>query len=244
MLKAFLLGGVLCLGASSLPAVDRWVDAVNPAVTSNNECGIVNGVWGNALVRKGFQDPKAPGSVVGQTDRLQAGDQVETAARSRLEFSSGNNILVLIGPTSKVKILGLRSFTNTDGVVTNRLDLQLVEGMVRFQARLNELIPECALGEAGNLGVLLTRGDVVLSGGRNPRFAVLAGNVSFRHRLGASNWSDEDSVIAGSGFADGAAITVAGEEAERLLEILPFSFEILRNALPPLPPPGPDYDAP
>ncbi len=229
--------------AAAVQAADFWVDRNSGAAMIDSDSGVVTGIWGQASVRKSFMTQNSEEIPLGVFDKMQAGDIVETGREGRVEITSGNNVLLVIGPESAVRFLGLVSFFTSENAPAKRLDLQMLKGRIRLQVRLNRNYPEMALVEAGSLSVLTTRGDMSLFQDPNWRLAVLVGDVSYRNRPGGT-LGPVAALQAGQTLYADNIVTLTDEEKERLATAMPFRYEIGRAALPPAPPPGPDGEAP
>lgn len=224
-------------------AADRWVSADDPAVSSNNDCGHVSDVLGEPLIRRSFQDRDQQGSPVHVADRVSAGDELSAPAGTRLEWTTGSNLIVVMGPGARVRLGGLRSFAEPSGAAATRLDVELLAGDLRVQARRNADVPEYLLVSADGGEILVDWGDVVVSSEGAWRGAVLYGEASARMRRGAVTGAPfpmPEGFV--SGF--GAQERLAEAAADAMRARLPFSFELARLALPPLPAAGRGVEAP
>lgn len=211
-----------------------WRESSHPGMTSTNDCGFISEILGTPQIRRSFMSEKDAGLPAYIADRIHSGDELAVPPGGRLEWTCGNNVIVMLGAGAKAKIEGLRVFQVENGVSASRLDIRLLEGSMRVQARLNEERPEGVLVSVEGAEVLLTRGDVQISAGSPWRVAAISGLVSARLRRG-------NVVGAPFGFSESVMVEGQGEESldeEELVAIkfgLPFSFETKRAALPPLP---------
>ncbi|MCL2001047.1 MAG: hypothetical protein FWG74_06395 [Planctomycetes bacterium] len=224
-------------------SVDYWVSSDNQAVTTVNDCGIVSFALGNPRIRRVFMSDREPGDVLGLAVRLRSGDEIEVPVGGRLEWITGKNTIAVLGHDSRVKIEGLRYFTDADGVQVSRLDLRLVKGDIRLQVRFNQNLPEAVMVGLEGADALIVRGDVVLMGGGAWFGAtIFGGGVQARlkqgNAAGAPFTVPERMSISPSGegkLGDAALFEIMGR--------LPFSFELTTVALPPLPALGADIEA-
>lgn len=209
-----------------------WRHHSEPGVATNNDCGSVAYVSGGPLLRRSFMSAEEPGLSLYIADRVHSGDELVVPAGSLLEVHSGTNVAVVLGPGSGVRLDGLRSYPLGDGRSASRLDLTVLHGEVRIQVRLNEESPEAALAGVDGAEVLVTRGDVAVLGGGAWRAVAVSGNAEARILRGT---------VRGAAFAFDGAVGLEGREepsADELAALrvrLPFSFESIRAALPPLP---------
>lgn len=220
-----------------------WIDASDVTVATSDDAGVVSGVWGQALLKGQYMESDEQGMRIGISDRVGAGDEITTAANARVEIVTGNNLVSVIGPSSSIRILGVRGFDGGDGRKLSRLDLQILEGTVRSQVRESVSRPESVLLDLGGAQCLVTRGDAAASVGAAWRVAVLAGSVSCRIKQGGGTSAPYDVTAGRVADADGVG-ELSGQALADLKSILPFSYEIHRAALPPTPPPDPSVDAP
>lgn len=226
----------VCLIALStgVNAVDYWVSPGDQAVATNNDCGSISEVSGAAVVRRSFYEKGHPGIAANVADRISSGDELEAPAGSRLEWITGSNVVVTLAPGSRARLDGLRSFLDPSGVMAERLDVTLLSGEARVQVRMNSDYPASALVAVNGAEVLVTRGDAAVFSGDVWRATTLSGDVAARMRRGGVQGAPfpiAPGQVAGLGIqetADEAALN-----AVRLR--LPFSFELARMALPPLP---------
>lgn len=166
--------------------------------------------------------------------RLNAGDTVEVPTGGRLELFSGNNVAIVLGSGSKARFSGMRAFSVDGSHPVTRLDMRLLAGSARIQVRLNRQRPESVLIVMNGAETLVTRGDVEVSVENGWQASSLAGDAEVRLRRGG---------VAGAPFKLSAALAIGnnGEnriDAEQMAaarERLPFSFELIRAALPPRP---------
>ncbi len=222
---------------------DSWVPSDNMAVTTNNDCGTVSAVIGAPRVRRAFMSERERGLAAGLADRLRGGDEIEVPADGRLEWTSGKNIIAVLGPGARARVEGLRSFVGPGGIKVTRLDVRLLQGELRLQVRLNQDRPEAALVTLEGADALVERGDVALAGGGAWFGAALSdGDIQARLRRGGSVGApfpvpEKMSIgSAGEGRLNDAAMS--GIRAR-----LPFSFELTIAALPPIPPLSAEVEA-
>ncbi len=236
MKKILIVVTALLLLAPTRPAAaaDYWTSADNPGVATNNDCGVVSALSGAPRIRRAFMSERDQALPAGLADRLHAGDVVEVPEDGRLEWTTGHNVVVVAGPGSRVRLEGLRNFAAPDGSRVARLDARLLKGEMRLQVRLNQERPEAALVALEGSDALLERGDLALSAGGGWFCATLGGEALARLKRGGS-------VGAPFAVAEMATIGLQGEgkldnaAASGLRARLPFSFELMTAALPPLP---------
>lgn len=241
IITLFALTGILA--AAPLSAADHWVPPLDPAVVTNNDCGFVSAVAGSPQVRRSFHSEGDGGAEVYAADRIHSGDELSVPPGSRLEWISGNNIVVVLGENGQVRLGGLRSFADAEGRTVTRLDATLVRGEMRVQVRRNEDAPFAVLVTMNGVEVLVTRGDVEAYSNGGWHSAALAGDAAARIRRGG---------VAGAPFtfAEGTRIGATGQdglgngEAAAIKARLPFSFEQVRAALPPVPAMNSELEAP
>ncbi|MCC8108563.1 MAG: hypothetical protein LIQ30_05845 [Planctomycetes bacterium] len=116
-------------------AVDYWASPGDPAVATNNDCGYITAVHGQPQVRRSFHTEDSAGQPLSVADRISSGDELIVPTGSRLEWASGNNVVVVLGSGGRVKLGGIRSFIDPDGRQAARLDFSLLSGEVRLQVR-------------------------------------------------------------------------------------------------------------
>lgn len=235
-----LLFLALAAGFSDTLATDAWSEPAETAVVVNNDCGVVSGIWGGATIKGQFMTAKERGAAVDLFDRVNAGDEIETSGNAKLEFSTGNNLVSLVGPNSKIKIIGVRTFLDSAGKPATRLVIKLLQGSLRVQARLNSENPESVMVDAGGVLVLVTRGDAFVSNDKGWKIAAMAGEVLHRTPNGQPSGLNAGETIAQNNSVE----SLSGKEMAAMMTALPFSFEIRRAALPPTPPPDPSAEAP
>lgn len=233
--NAVWIAALLWAAAPHVVAADYWVPFSSPGVVTNNDCGFVAAAEGGILVRRSFHSDATDGTRAHVADRLYSGDGLSVPLNGRLEWVSGNNIVVVLGSDARATLGGLRTFTDAGGNKVLRLDLKLIQGECRVQVRLNELRPEAVLVSLGDeIEVLVQRGDVELAAGGSWRVASLSGSVQARIKRGT---------VTGAPFTigEGTAVDGTGEKGLDAQELasaqrrLPFSFELVSAALPPLP---------
>lgn len=223
-------------------AVDFWVAATDAAVATNNDCGYIASVHGAAAIRRSFHNENET-VAAHVADRVNSGDELVAPSGARIEMASGNNVILVVGSGGRARLSGLRSFLDPSGRTVTRLDLDVVSGEVRVQVRLNEQKPDAVLAGLNGADVLVRRGDAVLQSGESWRVSVVAGEVRGRNRR---------SGVTGAPFTLSPMQVAGGNGAENLpeqalrgiVERLPFSFESMRAALPPMPSLGWQLEAP
>lgn len=220
---------------------DFWTHPGDPEVLTNNDCGIITAVHGIPLLRRSFMSGSDAGLEVYIADRIQSGDELVVPEGGRLEWTSGSNMVVVLGPGTKIRLEGLRSFVTGESLPTTRLDMQLLEGELRVQVRLNTHAPEAVLVGLSGADVLVTRGDIGVRNGEVWRAVAIDGEGLARQRRGNT---------AGAPFAFVGGVGGDGEDMPSDADLrvirsrLPFSFEQIRAALPPLPALSGDLEAP
>ncbi|MCD8351681.1 MAG: FecR family protein [Planctomycetaceae bacterium] len=215
-------------------AAEYWVAATDVAVVTNNDCGAVSFIQGQPAIRRSFHAEDDPGLAANIADRVNSGDEIIVPFGSRLEMTSGTNIVLVFGAGTRVRMGGLRSFTDTEDNQVARLDLEVLEGEMRLQVRLHEDKPMAALIALDGAEVLVRRGDVELAMQGGYQVSVLSGTATARLRRGG---------VAGAPFVigEGRLVGTRGDEPLAENELLairgrvPFSFETRSAALPPLP---------
>lgn len=231
---------LVVFGASEVYGADLWAKTGDPMVTAVNDCGQVSRIRGRARIKRSYMAEKdAPDSLV-TFDRVHAGDEIETGPDGAAEVVTGNNVLVLIGPGTKVVLRGVRLVDDGTGKQTACLDLGLLQGVVRTQVRLHQNNPEAVLVESDAVSALSTRGDMAVSTVSDWLLAVLAGSADYRTTRGGRNSVLETGLLG----KDDAFSELDGALADSIASRLPFTYEIVRAALPPLPPPDPYAEAP
>jgi hypothetical protein len=230
----------LALACVSAPAADMWFSPTAKGVTTTNDCGVVAALKGDPRVRRGYQLSTAAGEYLSLSDKLHAGDEILTGPEGLVEVASGKNVMILAGPNTALRFLGLRLIEQNAAKKTSRLDAELVAGSVRMQVRLNTSTPESVLLNAAVMASLLERGDCVAILADSWRLTVLEGGAECR--LGQADVPVE--VGAGRTLAPDGAEPIAAESIAEIKTRLPFAYEIRRAALPPNPPPNPESDAP
>lgn len=221
------------VAVSTAGGADFWASAGDPSIITNNDCGFVSAVAGAPRIRRSFM-PAGETAPIYAADRLHSGDELQAPASGRVEMISGDNIAVVAADGAHLKLDGLRNFA-VGAARVSRLDLDLAGGGARVQVRLNSQNPEAVLITAGDAEVLVRRGDVEVRADGGWRISVLSGEASARIRRGATS---------GAPFTVAEGTTIGGDGEEKLgesgyaaiRERLPFSFEVLNAALPPLPP--------
>lgn len=212
-------------------------------MATNNDCGNISEVSGAPVIRRSFHEKEHVGVTANVADRISSGDELEAPAGSRLEWTTGFNTVVTLAPGTRVRLDGLRSFSDPSGTTAERLDITLLSGELRAQVRLNVERPESVLVAVNGGEVLVTRGDVAVFSGGTWRATVLSDGASARMRRGGvlgAPFPIDPGQIAGLGVQEAA-------EAAELNDIrarLPYSFELARMALPPLPPMSSAIEAP
>lgn len=234
---------LFALAASRADGVDYWVSPGDPAVATNNDCGHVTEVSGSPTIRRSFHEKGHAGVAVNVADRLSSGDELEAPAGSRLEWATGFNTVVTLAPGTRVRLDGLRSFSDASGTTVERLDVTLLAGELRAQVRLNVERPESLLVAANGAEVLVTRGDAAVFSGDAWRATALAEGAAARARRGGvlgAPFPIEPGQTAGLGVQE----AVEAADLKDIRARLPFSFELARLALPPLPPMSSVVEAP
>lgn len=226
-----------------LSAADYWVGPLDPVVVTNNDCGFVSAVTGTPVIRRSFHVGQDNASAAYVADRIHSGDELSAPISSRLEWISGNNIVIVLGESGLARLGGLRTFSDPDGRRVTRLDVTLVQGEMRVQVRRNDDNPEAVLVTMNGAEVLVTRGDIEMYSNSAWHTAALAGEGAARIRRGG---------VAGAPFVYAAGVLVSGNgqetlaatEAAAIKARLPFSFELARAALPPTPAMSSELEAP
>lgn len=238
---AFCIAG---LAAEALvSAADPWINANDPAIVTNNDCGFITAAHGTAQIRRSFLADDEAGAPAHVADRVNSGDMLHTPNDSRVEMVSGSNVVLVVGSGSRVKLGGLRSFTDVSGQTATRLDVEVLSGDVRIQVRRNDEKPEYVLAAVEGAEVLVSRGDVALTTGGGWQASTLAGVAAGRVRRG--NVTGAPFEIAGGHMLGGGGDVPLTQAASNALRgRLPFSFELATLALPPLPPMSWDLEAP
>ena len=233
IIAATVFGSVVC-------GADGWYEPDAASAGVNDDCGMVSGIWGGVKVRGQFLTAKDSGVAPELFERVNGGNEIETADNGRIEIVTGNNTVSLIGPNSKVKIVGVRLFTDGNGKSAMRLAIELQQGVVRVQVRLNAENPESVSVDAGGVSALVMRGDAVVSGGSDWKVSALAGTALYRTAQGAPTHL----TASETGSLNGGVTGLPNAEAAALATSLPFSFDISRATLRPSPPPNPLLEAP
>lgn len=223
--------------------VDFWVRGTDASVVTNNDCGRVSAIHGQPVVVRSFQEEGSAGHAILATDRVYSGDELRIPDGGRLELTSGSNVVISFGSGSRVRFSGLRSFSAGVEREASRLDLELLSGELRVQVRQNQVRPESVLVSSGGGDFLIRRGDVCVLNSSVWRGWVLAGEAMARQRRGTSVGAPFV-VHGGNGVGEGGALPLDKELGEQLRTRLPFSFDITRAALPPLPSLSYDEEAP
>lgn len=240
ILSASLLLTLCALGAG---AADYWVASTDSSVVTNNDCGFISDVSGSPYIKRPFQAEGEPGVPAHVADRINSGDELIVPDGGRLEWVSGVNMVLVLGSGARARLGGLRSFTGPDGVPVTRLDVTLLSGELRVQVRLNQNHPEAVMAGLSGAEVLVRRGDIGLYSGNFWRGTALMGEAAARMRRGG---------VTGAPFAfvEGRVVGSAGEEPMSDADVLdlkrrmPFSFELVSAALPPIPPMSAILEAP
>lgn len=240
MIAAFV---AVLLGHSGSGAGDFWISGSDASVVTNNDCGFIAAIGGRPTLLRSFQDANSPGVAASITDRVNSGDEVRVPEGSRLELVSGANVVLVFGEGSRVKFQGLRNFAAGDVREASRLDIELLAGEVRVQVRLNQARPESVLLSVDGNQFLMRRGDATFGRIIGWQATVLSGDVSGRVRrtsvLGAPFELPAGTLLGVGGQAD-----ISDSAKQRILARLPFSFETIRAALPPLPSLSYELEAP
>jgi hypothetical protein len=247
VMKSVLLTLIIALAFSMpLHGLDSslvWIDPANPDVMTNNNSGIIISLTGQARIKAALQSEKEVGIAAAVSDRINAGDTIITAANSRVEILSKDNVLILVGPSAKATILGIRTYQDARGDVVSRVDIDVQEGIVRMQVRENITRPELSMLDLGGAQVVLSRGDVVATGGKNWRVAVVGGSAHFRLYQGGA-YMPATVFDTGEMLSSNDQVVLASAELNEIRQRYPFLYERRRAALQPAPPPDPFEDAP
>lgn len=238
-----LLLPTLFAATVSAAAADLWVGALDPAVVTNNNCGFISAVNGAPRIRRSFHSDRDDGNEAYVADRIHSGDELEVPPGGRLEWVSGDNIVVVLGENGLARLEGLRLFADAEGRRTTRLDVQLLRGEMRVQVRRNAERPSAVLVALNGADVLITQGDVELYSNDGWRTTALAGEAAARIRRGGVAGAPFTVVPGTRVGANGPEMPEKNEEAA-IKARLPFSFEQIRAALPPSPVMGADAEAP
>lgn len=246
-MKSILLTLIFAL-ASSFPlyGLDNnlvWIDPANPDVMTNNDSGIIISLTGQARIKGALQSEKEIGVAAAVSDRINAGDTIITAANSRVEILSKDNVLILVGPSAKATVLGIRTYQDVKGNVVSRVDVDVQEGSVRMQVRENITRPELSMLDLGGAQIVLSRGDVVATGGKNWRMAVVGGSAHFRLYQGGA-YMPATVFDTGEMLSTSDQVVLASADLDAIRQRYPFIYERRRAALQPTPPPDPFEDAP
>lgn len=241
--SAAILLAAIMLPMASVSAADFWVGATDASVSTNNDCGFVTATHGGATIRRSFHPAGDSGVTAHIADRVNSGDELVAPPGGRIEIVSGDNIVLVVGDSSRVKLSGLRIFTGPMGNTVTRLDLEVVSGEARIQVRLNEQKPECVLAALNGAEVLVSRGDIVLFSQTGWMATSMAGEAMGRIKRGT---------VVGAPFVIGDRRSVGGDgdsslEAslgDAMRARLPFSFEMISAALPPAPAMSSQFEAP
>lgn len=246
LLVAYFAAGLLPFGenfSGTSAAVDYWTSASNPAINTNNDCGLVAAVSGKVQIRRSFQSDTDTALPLALADRIHSGDILETPAGGRAEWTSGYNLVAVAGSNSRVRFNGLRNFIDSDGKPAVRLDLTLLSGELRVQVRLNRDQPEAVLTALTGSEVLMKRGDVCFVETGQWRSGMLAGE-GWGRLIRGSTIGEPFTIAAGNlvGTAGNSALT--GKDIAAIKARLPFSFELERLAKQPEPSMGDEPEAP
>ncbi len=238
---------VLCLAGvaagATAGAADIWVNADDPGVITNNDCGFVAAIHHAAVIRRSFLAEGDAGMAANIADRVTSGDILQTPDGGRVEIASGNNVALVLGPASRLKLGGMRSFTDAAGLAATRLDVEILAGDVRVQVRLNREAPEYVLITAEGADVLVSRGDVAVTTGDGWLASTLSGTAGGRVHRGKVVGAPF-AIESGTAVGNGGAAALTGAASDALRGRLPFSFEVEGLALPPLPPQSWELEAP
>lgn len=240
-----LHGIILCLFISGSVGrcADFWVSGTDASVVTSNDCGQISATHGLPVVVRSFQQAGSPGVKAMITDKVYSGDEVHVPDGSRLEIVSGSNVAMVFGEGSRVRFSGLRWLGASGKSGASRLDLELVAGEMRVQVRRNMTRPESVLVSAGEAQFLIKEGDVCLTNSSSWQGAVLAGEGMGRLRRGATIGAPF-AIPEGTTVGEGGAGELAADSRSRFTALLPFSFELTRTALPPLPSLSYELEAP
>lgn len=232
-----------CIMHARAAAADLWVAAADPAVVTNNDCGQIAALSGRPLIHRSFHTGEDEGTPAAIADRISSGDELIVPAGAGIEWTTGANTVAVLGSGGRVRFDGLRSFADGEGRETARLDVTVLSGELRVQLRLNEKRPEALFAALGGAEFLVTRGDVEFFADAGWRGAVLGGGASGRVRRGALPGAPFDVAEGRIVGADGES-ALAESETAAIKQRVPFSFESIRAALPPLPAMSAEMDAP
>lgn len=221
-------------------AAEYWAPPGTPGMVTDNDCGFIAAVRGYPLLRRAFMAGGDKPLPLVSHDRMYSGDELLVPAGDGAEWISGRNVVAVLGGDARAKFQGLRKFPGPDGYAVSRLDLTLIKGTVRIQARSNRRYPEAVLVTFEQGEALVLRGDVLISAGPEWRVAVVGGQALVRLRKGKT-FGKSMRVAGGSALTVGGERRFGLEESNALLADLPFSFETIRSALPPFPAAGSQY---
>lgn len=222
---------------------DFWVSGTDASVVTNNDCGFISGIHGQPVIIRSFHDASAPGIRANLTDRINSGDEIRVPADSRLEVTSGSNVVAVAGAGSRVKFLGSRNFGTSESREVSRIDMELITGELRVQVRMNESRPELALVTTGSGEFLIRRGDVDVITSISWQTSVLSGDAQVRLRRGGTTGAPF-TLSEGNLLGVGGQAALTSEVRERIRTRVPFSFETKRAALPPQPSVAYELEAP
>ena len=224
---AFLLDALAGIGG----AMDYWTFSDKSDGGSGTDCGRVSDISGRVEIRRSTMSDKEPSHRAMPADRLRPGDVVSVPSGGRLEWKSGNNVVVTVGSDAGVRLEGVAMADFPGGISLSRLNFELLRGEARIQVRLNETRPESVLVRSGGNEILLARGDLLANATGQWRIAVLAGGAEWRPHVGMP----PRRIGAGRTVDARGERALSASEAAALTERLPFSFELTRLALPPTP---------
>lgn len=232
------------LPLASLAAGDAWPSAGDSAALTNSDCGVVSSMEGAPRVRRVFMIASDPDETLYVSDRLHAGDGLNVPADGHLEWTTGHNTIVTLGPDAKARLLGLRkSAFQAKAASPARLDIELLHGEIRVEVRRNATRPEAVMVSLPGLEVLVEQGDVQVGLEGPNRVTVLDGSASVRVRRGDVPGAPF-TIDAGRRLGPEGPEAAPREALESIHRELPFSFERAKAALPPLPAASAAVDAP
>lgn len=221
-------------------AADFWFEPGAAGVAAGNDCGNVSSVSGEVRLRRPFVQAGNDGSPVHLADRVHAGDAFELGPDGVVEWTTGHNILAVLGAGARATVSGLRTTVFPDGRTGSRLDIEMEKGVARVQVRLNRERPEAVLVRCANVETLILRGDVEFDASAEWSVTVLAGEAEARllhpgspgavFAMGATTVLTTDGLSKRSGAPTSPAVS--------------FSHETIKAALPPRPVSGFSSEAP
>jgi hypothetical protein len=224
----FIFVSLFAILAGIAEALDHWIA---PGGGSGTDCGRISDLAGKVEIRHPIMADEDPPVRAGLANRLRPGDIVSVPSGGRLEWKSGRNVVVTVGSDAGVRMEGVTTADFPGGISLNRLNFELLRGEARIQVRLNETRPESVLVRIGGNEILLIRGNLFVKATDQWHATVSDGWAEWRPHAG----------IPPRRIEAGRKIDVSGDselsvsEVAELAERLPFSFELIRLALPPTP---------